>query len=86
MDEADASTELSTRVVEAIAECAGAEPDELSPPLYTAVDLDALDGLARRGTDVTVTFRYGEYAVDVRTDGTVSVEEVDADPAGRAAA
>lgn len=67
-------------MVETIARREGADPSDL-PPLYDAVDTDALDRLAGpRGAgtgDVEVTFAYQGYRVTVRGDGRVSLAGVE---------
>lgn len=72
----------SRAVVSAIAEADGVDETEL-PPLFHAVDPDALDALFRPGRreatesrgSGTVTFGYHGYEVSVSADGTVQVEE-----------
>lgn len=66
---------LSARVITAIADHADAEPHRLNPPLYEAIDLDALDALARSDATAHVEFTYREYRVSVSTDGTVVVDD-----------
>ncbi|MDG5761260.1 hypothetical protein QA600_18175 [Natronococcus sp. A-GB1] len=70
----------SLRVVKAVANAEGVDPVELEPPLYDAVDPNAIDELfdpttapnaARNGR---LHFRYRGYDVTVRSDGTVSLE------------
>lgn len=70
----------SLRVVDAVANAEGVDPTDLEPPLYDAVDPNAIDGLfdatatpnaSRNGR---LTFRYRGYDVTVRADGTVSLE------------
>lgn len=71
---------VSGAVVEAVAEAEGTDPLELTPPLYDAVDSDALDRLfADASTDgrMEVAFAYRGYDVSVRGDGSVSVEKRD---------
>ncbi|WP_049980081.1 HalOD1 output domain-containing protein [Halolamina rubra] len=65
----------ATRVVEALAERAGVDPAELSPPLSTAVDPDALNKLVADADDgVAVRFEYADDEVVVRSDGRVAVQ------------
>lgn len=69
----------SERVVEAVAAAEGRDPTELRPPLFTAVDPDALDALlpvdgAPTGVR-TISFAYLGHSVVVRSDGTVSIED-----------
>lgn len=61
-------------VVSEVALREGVGPLDL-PPLYDAVDLDALDGLLTGGsiTDGAVTFRYCGYDVTIDADRNVTV-------------
>lgn len=69
---------LSTAVVRAVAEVAGVDATEL-PPLYTAIEPDALDAIfmptpegdPRQGT---VIFRYADHRVEVTAEGDIAVE------------
>lgn len=65
---------LSTRVVEAVADAVGTDPLELEPPLYHAIDLDALERLVENGSTKLVRFEYVDHTVTVRGDGTVLVD------------
>jgi hypothetical protein len=70
--------QFSTAVVEAVAERVGVEPTDLDPPLFRAVDPDALDELlSSLATDDsgTVSFSYRGFDVAVDCDGTVTLEE-----------
>ncbi|MFW6382637.1 MAG: HalOD1 output domain-containing protein [Haloferacaceae archaeon] len=67
-------TTVSVRVVEAVASATGR--DELTlPPLYDAVDPDALDTLTEGTRDVEISFVYAGYEVTVGSDGEVTLEE-----------
>jgi len=70
--------QYSTAVVSAVAAHDGVDETDL-PPLYDAVDPDALDALLasvqRAGPDkASVTFEYAGHTVVVSDDGTVSIE------------
>jgi len=66
----------SVRVVRSVAEREGVDPAELSPPLYEAIDPEALDSVFRpSGASVTVRFEYNGYVVDVEGPDAVSVRE-----------
>jgi len=71
--DADAAS-LTERIVEASADVAGSDSLDL-PPLYDAVDPDALEALYDRdGTDgPEVKFTYAGCGVTVHGDGSVSV-------------
>ncbi|MFC4552566.1 MULTISPECIES: HalOD1 output domain-containing protein [Halorussus] len=66
----------SWTVVERVAAAEGVEPTELTPPLGTVLDPEALDELVASlpdSTDPAVTFDYAGYEVAVAADGSVSV-------------
>lgn len=75
------STLPSTAVVRAVAAAESVDETEL-PPLFHAIDPDALDALFESGrreptavrSTGSVTFRYDGYEVSVAADGTVDVE------------
>lgn len=71
--DADADT-LTERIVEATTDVAGTDALDL-PPLYDAVDPDALEALYDRdGVDgPEVAFSYADCGVTVHGDGSVSV-------------
>lgn len=70
----------SEAVVDAVAEAEGADPTTL-PPLFDAVDPDALDSLfettsvAPAASTAQVTFSYAGYEVTVEADGAVDLAE-----------
>ncbi|MFA9428513.1 HalOD1 output domain-containing protein [Natronorubrum sp. A-ect3] len=68
----------SYRVVEAIAQKEGVSPTELSPPLFSVVDPEALDALAQPDADsntgqIEIAFTYLDYVVQVRTGSEISI-------------
>lgn len=73
----------SVRVVEAVARKEGVPSVELSPPLMTVIDPDALDALVRSGAvsttkPIEIEFTYQGYLVRVQNDPTVAVTVRDA--------
>ncbi|WP_372479942.1 HalOD1 output domain-containing protein [Halomicrobium sp. HM KBTZ05] len=71
--EIDDEWEPSTAIVRAVSSHTGQPVMEL-PPLYEAVDPDALDALfSGRQTLGVLTFAYAGHDVTVRTDQTVDV-------------
>lgn len=70
---------FSTAVVESVAERVGVDPVDLDPPLYRAIDPDALDelltSLSTNGKNGSVSFTYLDFEITVRGDGTVHLEE-----------
>lgn len=67
--------QVSTRVVEAVADAAGTDPLALEPPLYHAIDLDALERLVASRSTRLIRFEYADHTVTVRGDGTVLVDD-----------
>lgn len=72
------SSAPSARVIEAVARKEGVSPVELTPPLYDAIDPDALDALARteadsNGNGIEIEFTYLDYAIQVRKGPTLDV-------------
>lgn len=64
---------VSMNIVQAIADHKGIDPMELSPPLYEAIDTDALERVVtsiKNGppTELRITFTYDGY--DVRIAGS----------------
>lgn len=74
------TTSVSEAIVEAVADREGVAPTELEPPLFEAVNPDALDALfadigpADVPTGPTVTFRYKGYLIMVSGTGQVGVD------------
>ncbi|WP_226004706.1 HalOD1 output domain-containing protein [Natrinema salinisoli] len=66
---------ISLRVVEALADATDTDAHELEP-LYNVVDPEALDTLFERDSNVPirVEFEYDDSSVEVRSDGTVTVD------------
>lgn len=75
----DAGGEPSETVIELVADLENVNPVELSPPLYSTVDPDALDSLfpaSPSGSPQTagqVRFQYCGYEIHVRNDGEITV-------------
>lgn len=75
-------TPVCLAVVEAIADAEGIDATELSPPLYEAIDTDALNKLfaatrLNEGMSGQISFCYRGYDVTVYDDGQVAVEAVE---------
>ncbi|THE65666.1 hypothetical protein D8Y22_05650 [Salinadaptatus halalkaliphilus] len=67
---------VSQTVVEAVAEAEGVRPVELTPPLYDAIDPEALDRLFDDSLTVgKVIFNYNDCEISVFSDGYVAVEK-----------
>ena len=65
-------TNLSRAVIGAVAEAEGVDELDLEPPLFEAVNPDALNNLFHNATG-RVQFNYLGYTVDVDQDGTVDL-------------
>lgn len=55
----------SLQVIESIAAQAGTDAAALEPPLYSVVDPEALNALARAGSHVEISFEYQGHSVHV---------------------
>ncbi|QKY19167.1 hypothetical protein B4589_001780 [Halolamina sp. CBA1230] len=64
---------VAERVVGAVATVSGVDPLVL-PPLYDAIDPDALDALVEGMTDGEVVFTYAECEITVTAAGVIDVE------------
>lgn len=64
---------VSERVIQAIADREAVSPLDISPPLFDAIDPDALDRLYDGRTGVTTEFRYTGYRVTVRPSGRIEL-------------
>ncbi|WP_255169164.1 HalOD1 output domain-containing protein [Natrononativus amylolyticus] len=75
---------MSLTVIEAIAAAKSTTPAELTPPLYEAIDPEALNVILQsgHGDSVTVTFEYQEFEVTVSDSGDVSVTPAENATAG----
>lgn len=72
---------VSVQVVDAVAEAEGVDPTRLSPPLYEAVNTEALNALVANTeptdhTTIRVSFSYHGYMVTVRGDGQISLKDL----------
>ena len=65
----------SIAIVDAVARREGESPADLRPPLWNAIDPEALDLLFEKGdSTVSVSFEYRGYRVNVARNGVVEVE------------
>lgn len=66
---------ITSTVVEKVAEVEDVDPLELTPPLYEVIDSDALERLFAANQAVRqVVFKYNDYNVNISAEGSVSVE------------
>lgn len=77
------NTDLVDRIVTSIAEREQRDVADLDPPLYEAVDVDALAAVVEGDGVREVEFSYRGYRVVVRDGGQVNVHEQAADPRSR---
>lgn len=75
----------SERLVSKLADREGTTPDDLRPPLYENIDLEALDSLfgeridgTARNVDGYLEFEYKQYRIHVESDGEISIDELEA--------
>lgn len=79
----DGQETLPAEVVATVADHEGVDPMALDPPLYEAIDPDALDSLfpsganGQRGSPGRLTFTYNGYRVSVTSDGDVEIFDPD---------
>lgn len=67
------------RVVDAIANQTDVDPTELTPPLGTVIDPEALDAVfeADASSDLRVSFEYAGYLVSLSSNEDVSIEPLE---------
>lgn len=75
--DSESDSSLAWVIAEAVADAAGIHPTEL-PPLYDAIDLDAvarlIDNQSRKSSGTTVLgFTFERWNVFVRSDGSIRV-------------
>ncbi|WP_323191885.1 HalOD1 output domain-containing protein [Halostella sp. PRR32] len=67
---------VGVEIAKRIASIEDVDPTDLEPPLYDAIDLDALDAFLRSShpDETTVEFRYEQYSITVDSAGDVCVD------------
>lgn len=74
----DDDSSITHAVVAAVADVKGVSPIDLTTPLYTAVDTDALDqfvgSLSEKPAAVEISFEYCGFDVTVSGDGSVALD------------
>lgn len=73
-----AAPPVSEQIVRAVADTVDTDTLEL-PPLYEAIDPDALDRLIEGMTSGEISFIYAGYEVTVRSDSTVELTPAPSD-------
>lgn len=75
----DQYIDVSTAIIEAVADHEDVDPLELEPPLYDVIDLDAVETLVEQsprfgtGESVEISFTYNGAEVEVTGTGEVRV-------------
>lgn len=68
-------------IVEEVAAAEGVDPLELQPPLFEAIDTDALDSLIDSAdVHTTLQFTYCEYKVTIDGNCNVDLDPVSGEP------
>ncbi|QCC60255.1 hypothetical protein NP511_18030 [Natrinema thermotolerans] len=67
----DAST-LNEEIINSVAVLENSDPVEL-PPLFDAVDPDALEAIFAKGRSGSVTFSYAGYTITIEFDETPTI-------------
>jgi type IV secretory pathway ATPase VirB11/archaellum biosynthesis ATPase len=67
--------EFVERIVAKVAERAGQDVSDLEPPLYEAIDADALAAVVRSDAVQEVEFSYQDFMVHVDDQGEVRVTD-----------
>lgn len=79
----DQTDQPSETIVRMIADREGISPTDLSPPLYSAIDPEALDSLFDGRTSQepqpagSICFRYCGYEIAVERDGDITIADFD---------
>ncbi|WP_124179758.1 HalOD1 output domain-containing protein [Natrarchaeobius halalkaliphilus] len=72
------SDAVTLKIVQKVAESKGIDPQELTPPLYSAIDTEALNDLfesTKNGPrSGSVTFEYNGCTVQVETTDAIEVD------------
>jgi len=76
---AEPAEDPSMMIIDLISDLEGVDPVELSPPLYSVIDPEALDALFHSASDDTpqtsghVQFVYRGYEIRVQNDGEIAI-------------
>ncbi|GAA0666882.1 HalOD1 output domain-containing protein [Natronoarchaeum mannanilyticum] len=66
---------VAEKVVDAISDAEGEAATELTPPLYDAIDPEALDAVTESmNSEGTIAFEYCGHEVRVDGDGEISID------------
>jgi len=78
MSEGKLESTASHDVLREVTQVHGVSPVELTPPLGSVVDPDALDAMFAEDSDTTgqVSFEYAGCLVTVHSDGDIDVSEL----------
>ncbi|MFC7140845.1 HalOD1 output domain-containing protein [Halosimplex aquaticum] len=70
----EARDQVSIDVIETIASVTDMDPLTMEPPLYEAIDTDALDSLYENGAVASVEFEYNGHTIRIDDEQTVTVD------------
>lgn len=76
LDQRPGKDPLSTAILSEVAAREGVDPIDVSPPIYTVIDPDALEKLFSGGTGgfTSVEFTYADHRISIRGDDVVRIE------------
>lgn len=72
----DRSQGMSYQVIEALAAVENRDALSMNPPLYEAIDPDAIDSLLDTDSPVKVEFEYNGHMVTAKSDGSIEIDGV----------
>lgn len=70
----ESTNHVAERVIQRVSDASGRTALEI-PPLYNAVDPEALERLVKTMSDGVVSFHYAGHEVTVDSDGEIQVSE-----------
>ncbi len=66
---------VAEKIIDAISDAEGEAPTELTPPLYDAIDPEALDAVTESmNSEGRIAFEYRGHEVQVDGDGEISID------------
>lgn len=75
--DAEAGHDISASIVRTVADLRGVDPIDVTPPLGSVVETDAIDSLfpSYSEPDRSLVFEFADCEVSVRGDGRITVRE-----------
>lgn len=71
-----ADQRISFRVIEAVAEVKGEDSMEMRPPLFEAINPEALDAVFQSGS-ISISFEWDGYTIEIDGSGSIAVQETE---------